>query len=965
MSVPTTQVVCDPAAEEFAGAISTATLVHGLDHPAARKDVDHVLAGPVPSRSPRRAELLGRTSECSLLDGLIADVRRGQSRSLLLRGEAGIGKTAPLEYLIECASDLTVLRAVGVESEMELAYASLHQLCAPALDRLDSLPAPQRQALEIVFGRSSGSPPDRFIVGLAVLSLLSAVADRRALLCVLDDAQWLDQASALTLAFVARRLVAGPIGLVFAAREPGELQRIPELEVKGLINGDARALLGSAVMVKLDAQVGERIVEETRGNPLALIELPQGLTTKQLAGGFGLLDAQGLSGRIEESFIRRLGALSEDARRLLLLAAAEPVGDPLLLSRAAETLGIDLAASGEATDGLLSVGRRVIFRHPLVRSAVYRSAAAEQRRAVHLALAEATDANTDADRRAWHLAAAAEGPDEQVASELERSAGRAQARGGLAVAAAFLERSVSLSSDRARKTERALAAAKVSLSAGAFDTVQDLLIEAEAGPLDELRSARVELLRAQLVFASTHGSDALGLLLMAAKRLESLDVQLARETYLDAMSAVVLAGRAVSVGADVAEVARAARAAPPATDAPRAPDLLLDGLAALYIDGRAAAVPILRQALRAFDQDGPAEESLRWLFLAGVVAVQLWDDETWCGLCERYVKLGRQVAALSEIPLALTVETYVHLLCGELEIAACLIDEMRTVTEATVSFLAPTVALHLAAMRGRESELLSLTKASRGEMRRRGQGSGTALIAVCEAILYNGLGRYDEALAAAQEVGPQDLTTENWALGERIEAAVRAGAREIAAHGIRRLHELTRDGGTDWGLGLAARCGALLNEGDAAESLYREAIERLGRTRLRPELARAHLLYGEWLRREGRRVDAREHLYAAHDMLAAMGMEAFAERARKELVATGERARKRTVETRDDLTGQERQIAELARDGLSNPEIGARLFLSPRTVEWHLRKVFGKLGIRSRHELAGPLAGPESELVQA
>ena len=913
----------------------------------------------------RRTHLLGRATECVLLGDVISAIRRGEGRSLVLRGEAGIGKTALLRCLVDSAPDLTVLRAVGVESEMELAYASLHQLCAPLLDRLPRLPEPQGQALETVFGLSSGAVPDRFLVGLAVLSLLSEVAEERALVCVVDDAQWLDQASAMTLAFVARRLQADPVGILFSAREPSEeLRNLPQLEVKGLVNGDARALLDSAVMFKLDAQVRDRIVAETRGNPLALLELPQGLTATQLAGGFGLLDVEGLPGRIEESFVRRLGGLSEDARRLLLLAAAEPVGDPLLLSRASESLGLGQATSGDSTDGLLSIGHRVTFRHPLVRSAVYRSAAVEQRRAVHVVLADATDKDTDPDRRAWHLAAAAVGPDEQVASELERSAGRAQARGGLAAAAAFLERSVALSADAARRSERALAAAQVSLSAGAFDAAQSLLRVAEDASMDELQRTRVELLRAQLAFVSGHGSDAPPLLLRAAKRLEPLDVELARETYLNALSALVLAGRAISRDAGVVEVSRAARAAPRSMHPPAGPDLLLDGLAALYIDGRAAAVPILMRALRALVDDASAEEALRWMFLACCMAVQLWDEEMWQALCQRFVELGRQVGALSEIPLALLSRAYVHLFCGELATAASLIDELNTVTEATGGFLGPGPDLHLAAMRGSEPDLVALVDASHEEMLRRGQGGVTVLINVAKGVLYNGLGRYDEALAAAREIGPQDLTAENWAIGEMIEAAVRAGRPAIAADGLGRLHEITRDGRTGWGLGLAARCAALLSEGDAAESLYREAIERFARTRLRPELARAQLLYGEWLRREGRRVDAREHLRTAQDMLAAMGMEAFAERARKELLATGERARKRTVETRDDLTAQERQIAQLARDGLSNPEIGARMFLSPRTVEWHLRKVFGKLGIRSRHELAGVLIGSESELVQ-
>jgi DNA-binding CsgD family transcriptional regulator len=914
----------------------------------------------------RRTHLLGRATECALLDDVVSAIRRGEGRSLVLRGEPGIGKTALLEHLVDSAPDLTVLRAVGAESEMEMAYASLHQLCAPLLERLLHLPEPQGQALETVFGLGSGAAPDRFLVGLAVLSLLSEAAGERALLCVIDDAQWLDQASALTLAFVARRLQADPVGIVFSAREPGEeLRNLPQLEVKGLVNGDARGLLTSVLPFRLDAAVRNRIIAETRGNPLALLELPQGLTATQLAGGFGLLDAEGLSGRIEESFLRRLGGLSEDTRRLLLLAAAEPVGDPLLLSRAAETLGIGQGTSGESADGLLSIGHRVTFRHPLVRSAVYRSAAVDQRRAVHLALADATDRDADPDRRAWHLAAAAVGPDEQVAAELERSAGRAQARGGLVTAAAFLERSVSLSADPARRAGRALAAAQVSLSAGALDAVEALLTVAEAGPTDELQGARVELLRAQLSFASSHGSDAPALLLRAAKRLELLDVELARETYLNTLTALLLAGRAISTSAGVVEVSRAARAAPAAKHPPRGPDLLLDGLAALYLEERAVAVPILMRAVRALIDDLSAAEALHWLFLASCVAVQLWDYDMWHALCERFVELGRQVGALSEIPLALLSRAYVHLFSGELDFAASLLEEMRTVTEATGTFLGPGCAVHLAAMRGRESEVSSLIEASSEETAQKGQAAVTALTEVAKAVLCNGLGRYEEAMASAGQVGPEDLTTENWAVSEHIEAAVRAGSPEIAADRLQRLHDITQDGGTDWGLGMAARCSALLSEGDAAERLYREAIERFARTRLRPELARAHLLYGEWLRREGRRVDTREQLHTAHEMFSAMGMEAFANRAQNELLATGARARKRTVETRDDLTAQERQIAGLARGGLSNPEIGARLFLSPRTVEWHLRKVFGKLGIRSRHELAGALDQPEFEVARA
>ena len=547
----------------------------------------------------RRPTLRGRASECALLDDLVSAVRRGESRSLVVRGEAGIGKTALLEYLIASASDLTVVRAAGVESEMELAYASLHQLCGPLLDRLDRLPPPQRQAMEIVFGISAGSAPDRFLVGLAVLSLFAAVAEERPLLCVVDDAQWLDQTSGLTLAFVARRLLAEPVGIVFAAREPGEeLRHVPELEVQGVRNGDARALLSSAVRFKLDEAVRDRIVAETRGNPLALLELPHGLTPAQLAGGFGLLGAQALTGRIEESFVRRLEMLSDDARRLLLVAAAEPVGDPLLLWRAAERLGIGPAdAEAAEAEGLLAIGGRVTFRHPLVRSAMYRSAAAEDRRAVHLALAEATDRKTDPDRRAWHLAAAAAGPDEQVAVELERSAGRAQARGGLAAAAAFLHRAVALTQDPARRADRALAAAQASFQAGEFEAALGLVATAEAGPLDEFQRALVDLLRAEVAFAAGLWSDAPPLLLKAARRLEPIDLDLARETHLTAWGAAGLA-QDVAARDVLVEICHAARALPPPPGVPRPRDLMLDGFALLITEGHAAATPTLQRAVR-------------------------------------------------------------------------------------------------------------------------------------------------------------------------------------------------------------------------------------------------------------------------------------------------------------------------------------------------------------------------------
>jgi DNA-binding CsgD family transcriptional regulator len=916
----------------------------------------------------RHTGLLGRSSERVLLDGLVSAIGQGESRSLVLRGEPGIGKTALLEHLVASASDLNVIRAAGVESEMELAFASLHQLCGPLLDRLPRLPAPQRRALEIVFGVSPGAPPDRFLVGLAVLSLFSEAAEERPLLCVVDDAQWLDHASALTLAFVARRLLAEPVGLVFAAREPGEeLQHVPDLEVRGLVNGDARALLSSTVHFELDERIRDRILAETRGNPLALLELPRGLTPTQLAGGFGMPEARDLSKRIEKSYARRLETLPEYARRLLLVAAAEPVGDPLLLQRACDQLGIALSAV-DATDGLLAVEERVTFRHPLARSAVYRSAGGPERRAAHMALAQVTDRDVDPDRRAWHLAAAATGPDEHVARELELSAGRAKARGGQAAAAAFLQRAVALTGDPARRADRALAAAQASLGAGAFDFARRLLATAEAGPLDELGRARIDLLQAEIVFAQRRGGDAPLLLLQAARRLEPLDVRLSRNTYLDAWGAALFAGHLAGAGGGLLDVSRAAATAPDPADRALPCDLLLDGLALIFTEGTRAAAPMLRRAVAAFkSNEVSVEEVLRWGWLAARAATWLWDYDGVLEIPTRAVQLARDSGTLEVLAVADNVCGQAAAWGGDFELAALMAAEVEAVKEATGSRIGPYAAISLVGLRGREAEASELIERVITGAAAGGQGTAVQYAHWANSVLMNGLCRYEEALASAVEAtgGTPELFVADWALGELIEAATRTGNAEQARDALARLGERTEASDADWALGIHAHSRALLSEGDAAERSYREAIDRLGRTRLRPNLARAQLLYGEWLRRENRRADARAQLRAAHELFGTIGMEAFAERARAELLATGERVRKRTAETRDELTPQERQIARLARDGLSNPEIGAQLFLSPRTVEWHLRKVFAKLGIRSRRELVTALPSSDAQLASA
>jgi DNA-binding CsgD family transcriptional regulator len=914
--------------------------------------------------------LLGRAHEREALDRLLANVRGGQSGVLVIRGDAGIGKTALLRYVARQASDFRVAQIAGVEAEMELPFAGVHQLCAPMLDRLDTLPEPQRKALSVALGLAPGDSPDRFLVALAVLSLLSAVAEQQPLAGLVDDAQWLDDASDQVLGFVARRLLAESVAIVFAVREPSkrrEFAGVPELRLGGLGEDDAGALLASAVPGRLDNRVRDRIVAETRGNPFALVELPRHMSAAELAGGFDIPTAGDLPGQIEEHYRGRVAALPEPSQRLMLLAAADPVGDATLVWRAAQSLGIDTSALAPAEDAdLLEIGASVRFRHPLVRSALYRSASRAGRQRVHAALAEVTDARVDPDRRAWHRALAAAGADDDLAAELERSAGRARTRGGIAAAAAFLERAAALSVDPANRARRALAAARARHQAGETEAALGLLANAQAGPLDELQRAQARLLHAQVAFTSSRGSEAPALLLDAAKQLEPLDVTLARETYLEALMAAQFAGRFAAGAAR--QVAEAARAAPP-SPAPRAADLLLDGLAVMITEGHGAAAPLLRRALHAFrNGNSAATGAFRWLWLAEEAAIEMWDHETWSDLAAREIRLVRQAGAMTVLPLALSATIVARIFAGELAAATSMDDEVEIATEATGSRIAPYASLQLAAWRGREPDLTALIDSMMEDVVLRGEGIGVSTAQWVTALLHNGLGQYERALAAARQVleppGRLDPTV-NWVLPEYIEAAVRCGQLDEARAAFELLAGTTRAAGTDWARGIEARSRALLSDGDVAERLYREALERLDRTRLRGEHARAHLLFGEWLRRESRRKDAREQLRTAHRMFTGMGMEAFAERARRELMATGETVRKRRAETRDELTSQEWQIALLARDGLSNPEIGARLFLSPRTVEWHLHKVFTKLGIRSRRELQGSLPSPSSALARA
>jgi DNA-binding CsgD family transcriptional regulator len=907
--------------------------------------------------------LFGRRVECDALDRLQADVVAGSSRVLVLRGEAGAGKSALLAYLSGKVADWRVLTAVGVESETELAYSGLRRWCAPLLDGLATLPGPQRDAFETVFGPSSGRVPDRFLVSLATLTLMAEAAEDGPLACIVDDAQWLDRASAQILTFVARRLRAEQVALVCATRTGSgddDLAGMPALAVRGLGDGDARRLLLSTVQGPLDPAVTDQIVAESHGNPLALLELSRMHGQADLAGGSGRPGRRPVA-KVERGYLRRLRRLPPDTQLLLLAAAAEPLGDAALLRAAAAALGLDAAAVTRAVDaGLLQVRGRVEFAHPLVRSATYHAAAPADRQRVHGALAHVTDPETDPDRRAWHRARATPGPDEDVAAELERAAQRAQARSGVAAAAAFGQRAVALTADPTRRADRALAAARASMQAGAFDQALVLVASAEDGALEEAQGAAAELLRGQVTFASGLGGDAPALLLRAARRLEPVDPALARETYLTAWGAAAFAGTDA-----VLEVSRAVRALPPSAGTSGPLDLLLHGLALLGTSGPAAAARTLRRAAAAL-ADLPAPDVLRWGWMATSAGAAVWDFDGMVATTGRTVQVVRDAGVLAQLPIPLAVLGATTAWSGDFAGAAALVAEARSVAAATGSAMPPYAALRLQALQGREAEAGLVADTVEGACAA-GPGLAAASAHWAAAVRYNGLGRHHDALPAARlaTAAPVALYDPVWALPELVEAAARAGETEVARDALERLADTTRPYRTDFALGIEARSRALLSDGAVADGLYREAVERLGRTRLRPELARAHLLHGEWLRRDGRPEQARTHLRTAHDLLAGIGMAAFADRARRELLAAGEKVRRRSPGTRHQLTSQEEQIARLARDGLSNPEIGTQLFLSARTVEWHLRKVFSKLGISSRRELRQALLARERPVAWA
>ncbi|MFE5340702.1 AAA family ATPase [Isoptericola sp. NPDC056578] len=916
--------------------------------------------------------LVGRLVERAALDEVLTTVRRGSSAVRVLRGGAGVGKSVLLDYAAAQASGVTVTRTLGVEADMELAYAGLQQLCAPFLDQARDLPGPQRDALQVAFGTATGAPPARFLVGLAVLTLLTRASETRPVLVVVDDAQWLDQASLRTLEFVARRLLAEPVALVAAVRDPEgatALAGLPELSVDGLDPRSAGELLDRAVGGRLERRLRDRLVAETHGNPLALLELYRGRSAAELAYGLDATGRGSVANRVEEDFARRLGALPSPTRLLLLVAAAEPVGNTRLLVKATEHLGVAPDAAPAKAAGLVEFGESVRFRHPLARSAVYRAASPTERRLVHGALAAATDPVHDPDRRAWHAAQACEGPDEEVADALERAAGRARQRGGMAAEAVLLERAAELTPDAGRRGRRALAAAEAHFSAAAPDRATELATLADLSPLGPPDRARVNRLRARVLFARSRSDEAAPLLLDAAAGLAAAGSPLARETYLEAISAAVFSGR-VHGPAGVAAAASAARGLDAALLGSGPSDALLDAIATLLADGPEHGVGAIRAALDPFAREelpGP-EAAMRWLLLAPVALEAFfhhaWDFTAWDRISARAVRLARDIGALGVLPPLLVYTAGVDVFHGDFAGAGRKIGEADAVAAATGNAPFAYASLVLMAWRGEERPAVALFDEARARAAQGGEASLLAAAGYVQGVLYNGLARYDEALAASSTVIEHDgFNFVGLSLIEHIEAAVRCGELERAATAFERLESLARVADTGWAHGIRARCRALLDEGPETDQLYRTAIDHLGRDGVSAEVARTHLLYGEWLRRAGRRTAAREQLRTAYEMFAAMPAVAFAERARRELIATGAKVRAREERASARLTPQEAQIAALAADGMSNPRIGAELFLSPHTVEWHLRKVYTKLGIASRRELSRALgrSGAESE----
>jgi DNA-binding CsgD family transcriptional regulator len=903
--------------------------------------------------------LLDRHAERAAIDDVLQSVRGGFSASLVIRGSAGVGKTALLGYAAESARDMRVCSVTGIETEVGLAFAALHQVLVPVLPGLAELPDPQRHAVQAAFGMEAGSVADRFLVGLAALTLLARAAEDQPVLCVIDDEQWLDAESAGVLGFVARRLYADQVGMVIAVTEPAPahaFEQLPEVSVGGLPAEEAGQLLRSAAGAPINDQVVDRILAETEYNPLALVEVGPEFTAEELTGRAELPSPMPLGRRLRDRFRRQVAGLHQDTQTFLLVAAVEAGDSRPVLWRAAREGGIDpdtAAAEAEAAGLMELTAGSVRFRYPLIRSAVYHGAPDAGRRRAHLLLSAACDALRDPDLRAWHLGAAATGPDEGVAAELELAANRAQARGGYTGRVALLRRSVELTADNDRRVRRELALADAELRSGDPDIAQDLVDTALPNLSEPRPRALGEQLRGEILFAQGHVTDSAAILVGAA-RLLAPDHAAAREAAAAAMRAALWAGPTESK-----EVSTAAAALPrPARSEARVSDLLLEGFAARFTTGFTASVEPFRAALSALRSEDPGQVTeLRWFEMAAIAALCIWDADTVLDITNRFLRAARTQGALALLPAALALRATADCLIGRLTDAEDRWTEMREIIAASrsatvigVDSLSEGTALVYS---GRIAEARAVGTARIRESTSRGQGGLADVGRAITAIADVWAGDYAAAVIAAATVVQDDVPfVAEATLPELIEAAARNGQRSEAMSAFHIMSERALAVGTPEALGIRSRCAALLDDGDDAEACYQEAIGHLERGRAAVELARAHLQHGEWLRRRKRKRDARSELRTARDMLDAMGAKGFAARAAAELRATGERARPRTPAATLDLTPQEARVAGLAAEGETNNQIAAQLFISPRTVEYHLSKVFTKLGVSSRAQLA-------------
>ncbi|WP_193044722.1 ATP-binding protein [Mycolicibacterium baixiangningiae] len=905
-------------------------------------------------------ELLGRHREQETLSRLIDGARQSRSGALVIRGEAGIGKTALLTSALTRATHMRHLCVSGVEYESELAYSGVQQVCQPLTGQFGDLLPPQRDALLVVLGLSDGDAPDRFRVALAVLTLLGEAARTTPIVCAIDDAQWLDKASLQVFGFVARRLAADPVVMIFAARpfdSDSELAGLPEMWLERLDDRAARALLARSLPGRVDERTQAGILAEAAGNPLALLELHRVLTPAELAGGYGWAKARLPAERVESVYSRLLPGLPEPTRTLLLIAASEPAGQPMDVWATAALLGVGVDAAGPAEEaGLLTIGRRIQFRHPLVRSAIYQSASQDERRSVHRALAEVMVGRGEESRRAWHRAHAAAEPDESVAHDLEASADQARARGGAAAAAAFLSAAAELSPDRAECGRRAVAAARDMLDAGAPDAALQLLAHAESAA--DLDGIHVEVLRSEIAFATRRGGDAPIHLLACAERLAPVDVALSRQTYLKAMMASIFSARLSGAdAADPAAIATACAAAPAPTAAPGAADLLLTGLVKRFTAGYGEAAPVLRRALRVFrDEAAAGTADAQWYGLAGRVALDLWEQADWAAIAQQQIDLLRRGGVLTLLPVALAHRAGVSVHSGRFAEADGFIEEAQAISAAigvpSPGYIEPV----LAAFRGQPERTMELVDAGIASATARGEGRVIPLVGYAAGVLHNTFGDYGAALAATKwAVDYDDLGMCGYGLLERVEAGALGGDTAAAHQALDQLLERTAATGTEMALGMAARSQALLANDGCAEELFIASITHLKRCDVDVLLARVHLLYGEWLRDRGRQDAAATQLRRAHGIFSRMRADGFAGRARRGLSDLGQAMPVPDTGLADELSRQELTIARMARSGQTNTEIAAQLFISPRTVEWHMTRIFGKLSITSRHGLRAAL----------